>query len=93
MSFDLCRYDARLEQATKAGIRRGLMTAIGGSTFYFMIYASYAIAFWYGVKLIIEERGLPDPEYDPSTMIIVSSLCNISRTQEAIRIRSNIYVT
>ena len=30
--------------------------AIGGAIMWFIIYASYALAFWYGVKLIMDGR-------------------------------------
>ena len=35
---------------------RGLLVAIGGAIMWFIIYASYALAFWYGVKLIMDDR-------------------------------------
>ena len=66
--------------ARKAGILRGFMTAIGCATFWFVFYASYGLGFWYGVKLIIDEREAcgGDGEqcdggvrYDPSSLIKV----------------------
>ena len=33
---------------------RGVLVAIGGAIMWFIIYASYALAFWYGVKLIMD---------------------------------------
>ena len=41
---------------------------------WFFIYASYALAFWFGVGLVLEERGYPESEltYDPATMVTVS---------------------
>ena len=35
---------------------RGVLVAIGGAIMWFIIYASYALAFWYGVKLIMDDR-------------------------------------
>ena len=46
---------------------------------WFIIYSSYALAFWYGVKLIMDDREscLADLKtchirYDPSSLLIVS---------------------
>ena len=66
--------------APKAGILRGFMTAIGCATFWFVFYASYGLGFWYGVKLIIDEREAcggngeqcdGGVRYDPSSLIKV----------------------
>ena len=36
-----------------------LIIKLGNETFLrFIIYASYALAFWYGVKLIMDDRDL-----------------------------------
>ncbi|XP_055937185.1 ATP-dependent translocase ABCB1-like isoform X1 [Argiope bruennichi] len=65
------RYNQRLIPASKKGVRRGLLTSIGAALIWFCIYAGYALAFWYGVKLIVEGRDQEVPEYKPSTLIIV----------------------
>jgi len=40
---------------------------------WFIIYSSYAIAFWYGVTLILESRENGDYEYTPAILVIVST--------------------
>ena len=47
---------------------------------WFLIYGSYALAFWYGVKLIMDDREaciieplLCNARYTPATLLIVSS--------------------
>ncbi|XP_022240474.1 multidrug resistance protein 1A-like, partial [Limulus polyphemus] len=65
------RYEKNLVQARKNGIKRSLVTSIGASMVWLCIYGSYALAFWYGVKLIIESREAGNNEYVPSTLIIV----------------------
>lgn len=65
------RYNQCLIPASKKGIRRGLLTSIGAALIWFCIYAGYALAFWYGVKLIVDGRDQETPEYKPSTLIIV----------------------
>ena len=42
--------------AERAGVMRGVLTGIGGGLMWFIIYSSYALAFWYGVKLIMDDR-------------------------------------
>ncbi|PRD36014.1 UNVERIFIED_CONTAM: Bile salt export pump [Trichonephila clavipes] len=71
-----CRdvYDNCLAPARKQGIKRGLMTAIGAGLTWFCIFAGYALAFWYGVKLVVEDEGKTNPTYTGGTIIIVSNL-------------------
>ena len=73
------RYESNLIFARKANIFRGLLTGVGGGLMWLIIYASYALAFWYGVKLIMDDReqcyetlfqDCPR-RYDPSTLLIV----------------------
>ena len=63
----------------RAGIMRGVLVAIGAGVMWFIIYGSYALAFWYGVKLIMDDREVceEDPEncyarYTPASLLIVS---------------------
>ena len=57
---------------------RGILTGVGGGLMWLIIYSSYAIAFWYGVKLIMDDRekcleNLEDctVRFDASTLLIV----------------------
>ena len=59
------------------------MVAVGAGLMWFIIYGSYALAFWYGVKLIMDDRESceKDPEdclarYTPASLLIVSSNSN-----------------
>ncbi|GFS46433.1 ATP-dependent translocase ABCB1 [Trichonephila inaurata madagascariensis] len=60
---EIQRYDNCLAPARKKGIKRGLMTAIGAGLTWFCIFAGYALAFWYGVKLVVEDEGKTNPTY------------------------------
>ena len=67
----------------RAGILRGVLVAVGAGLMWFIIYGSYALAFWYGVKLIMDDRVLclEDPDaclarYTPASLLIVSSHSN-----------------
>ncbi|KAG5875736.1 hypothetical protein JTB14_010724 [Gonioctena quinquepunctata] len=65
------RYDKNLVFARKNNIKRTMLSAIGMSFLWFLIYASYSLAFWYGVKLLLEQRGWDDPVYTPGNMVTV----------------------
>ncbi|CAG0912520.1 unnamed protein product [Notodromas monacha] len=73
----LSRYEERLVTARQLGIKRSLWTGLGGGLAWFMIFVSYALAFWYGPKLILEQRHLENPTYDPSVFMIVNSLLSV----------------
>lgn len=65
------RYDKNLVFAKKAGVKRGLMTGVGVGVMWLFVYLAYALAFWYGMGLILDARQ-GDGNYDPSKLIIVS---------------------
>lgn len=69
-----CRYSERLLPANATGMRKGLYSGLGSGIMWFIIYASYALAFWYGVILILADRDKVDKEYDPAVLIIVSMI-------------------
>ncbi|CAL1267612.1 unnamed protein product [Larinioides sclopetarius] len=70
---EIQRYDKCLAPARKKGIKRGFMTSIGSGLTWFCIFAGYALAFWYGVKLIVDDKDNPNPEYTAGTLLIVFS--------------------
>ncbi|CAF4425289.1 unnamed protein product, partial [Rotaria magnacalcarata] len=50
------RYEQHLEDAKKSGIKKGAINGITIGTVWFLIYGAYALAFWYGAKLIREDH-------------------------------------
>ncbi|KAK3887408.1 hypothetical protein Pcinc_008524 [Petrolisthes cinctipes] len=64
------RYQANLVHAQRAGVKRGLMTGVGMGMMWLIIYAAYALAFWYGTGLILDSRK-GDGDYDPGKLLIV----------------------
>ncbi|XP_032093915.1 ATP-dependent translocase ABCB1 isoform X1 [Thamnophis elegans] len=50
------RYHKNLEHAKNIGIRKSMSTSISLGVAFLFIYASYALAFWYGTTLIIDEN-------------------------------------
>uniref|UniRef100_A0A1I8NNJ9 ABC-type xenobiotic transporter n=1 Tax=Stomoxys calcitrans TaxID=35570 RepID=A0A1I8NNJ9_STOCA len=65
------RFAARLRPAEVVGCKKGLYSGIGAGTMWFLIYCCYALALWYGVRLILEERLEEDRHYTPAVLIIV----------------------
>lgn len=73
---ELDRYSTKLVAAKKINIWKSLLVGIGFGALWFFIFSSYALAFWYGVTLVLEDRSLPLSEvvYDPGNMVTVSTL-------------------
>jgi len=61
------RYTKNLASAKDFGIRKGVFAGAGMGFFFLVIFASYALAFWYGGKLIRDEG------YTAGRMLIVST--------------------
>ncbi|XP_056375074.1 ATP-dependent translocase ABCB1-like isoform X2 [Hyla sarda] len=51
---EIKRYVKNLEDAKKIGIRKAITANVSMGFAFLMIYASYALAFWYGTTLIID---------------------------------------
>ncbi|XP_055537427.1 multidrug resistance protein homolog 49 [Wyeomyia smithii] len=68
---ELERYKSRLSSAEDNGRKKGLFSGIGGGIMWFIIYCCYALAFWYGISLILEDRGKDVKDYTPAVLIIV----------------------
>jgi len=62
------RYSKNLASAKDFGIRKGIISGLGMAFFFFIMFVAYALAFWYGGKLIREEQ------YTGGRMLIVSSV-------------------
>ncbi|XP_060800671.1 ATP-dependent translocase ABCB1 [Amyelois transitella] len=61
------RYQSFLGKSRSINIKKGFFNGIAMGTLYLCIFASYALSFWFGYKLMVDE-----PEnYDVSTMIAV----------------------
>lgn len=65
------RYDKLLIPAQKAGVRKGMASGIGDGIMRFLFFASNALAYWYGVRLVLDDRDKPDKDYTPAVLMIV----------------------
>lgn len=68
------RYNKLLIPARKAGTRKGLASGIGEGIMRFLFFASNALAYWYGVQLVLNDRDKNDKEYTPAVLMIVIPL-------------------
>ncbi|KAH8413681.1 hypothetical protein KR222_003542 [Zaprionus bogoriensis] len=65
-------YKSRVIAAKLLNIKRNMFSGIGFGLLWFFIYASYALAFWYGVGLVIKGRHEEYyANYTPGNMITV----------------------
>ncbi|XP_050174693.1 ATP-binding cassette sub-family B member 5 [Myiozetetes cayanensis] len=62
----LAKYNANLETAKRVGMKKSITTNISLGVSQFLIFASYALGFWYGTKLTVE-----DEHYDIGRVLIV----------------------
>ncbi|XP_058038723.1 ATP-binding cassette sub-family B member 5 [Ahaetulla prasina] len=63
----IARYDKNLEEAQSIGTKKTITTNISTGVSQFLIYGCYALAFWYGTKLTVDEKDT----YDIGTVLIV----------------------
>lgn len=68
VSLSTFRYDANLETARSVGVKKSITTDISLGVSQFLIFGSYALAFWYGTKLTADEEN-----YDIGHVLIVST--------------------
>ncbi|KAM6422510.1 LOW QUALITY PROTEIN: ATP-binding cassette sub-family B member 5 [Rhynochetos jubatus] len=62
----LAKYDENLEMARSVGVKKSITTNTSLGVSQFLIFGSYALAFWYGTKLTAEEEN-----YDIGRVLIV----------------------
>lgn len=56
--FILHRYDKNLVEAQAWGIKKGAIIGVFQGYLWCIIFLCYALAFWYGSKLVIETKEL-----------------------------------
>ena len=66
------RYEKNLVNAKKAGIRRGMLTAVGVGVTYLVFYSNFGLGYWYGLKLILDGRESGTFDYTPKNIVVVS---------------------
>ncbi|XP_032895258.1 ATP-binding cassette sub-family B member 5 [Amblyraja radiata] len=51
----LAKYKVNLKQAKELGVKKSITTNISIGLSQFLVFSSYALAFWYGSKLVVDE--------------------------------------
>ncbi|KAL2510440.1 ABC transporter B family member 4 [Abeliophyllum distichum] len=51
----VAKYDKSLEKAYKSGVHEGLATGLGIGSVMFMMFCSYALAVWYGARMVLNK--------------------------------------
>lgn len=62
------RYSSKLSKAKRVGIKRGTLTGVSIGMLYFAMFGSYALTFWYGVRLVTSDS---EDKLSPGDMMIV----------------------
>lgn len=65
------RFAKLLVPAEVTGRKKGLYSGIGAGVMWLIIYCCMAIAIWYGVSLILDDRGQEERQYTPAVLVIV----------------------
>ncbi|XP_039953591.1 multidrug resistance protein homolog 49 isoform X1 [Bactrocera tryoni] len=65
------RFGKLLVPAEKMGRKKGFYSGVGAGIMWFIIYIAYAIAIWYGIKLILKYRYMDDKLYTSGSLVIV----------------------
>uniref|UniRef100_A0A8C0FXB2 p-glycoprotein n=1 Tax=Chelonoidis abingdonii TaxID=106734 RepID=A0A8C0FXB2_CHEAB len=66
----LAKYDVNLENARKVGVKKSITTYTSLGFTEFVLFGAFALAFWYGTKLTVEEKE----NYDNRTCVFFSAL-------------------
>lgn len=68
---EIDRYNEKLQKAKEAVNTKGMLAGIGEGIMQLLFYGSCALAFWYGVKLVLDDRNKVDKEYTSTILMIV----------------------
>nr|CAD7601337.1 unnamed protein product [Timema genevievae] len=82
------RYKSNLVFAKNINIKRGFYNGLGFGLLWFFIYASYALAFWYGVGLVLDERNLPADEQTYTAAVMVTVFFSVMMASMSLGIAS-----
>ncbi|KAF8792180.1 ATP-dependent translocase ABCB1 like protein [Argiope bruennichi] len=69
----LIQYKSALNEALKVAIRKYTVTGIAFGFTFFVLYASYALAFWYGGKLVSENKMTPGDVFSVIFSVMIGS--------------------
>lgn len=70
----MSNYAKSLEKAYKSAVHEGLATGLGLGSVMFMMFCSYALAVWYGGKLILEKGHSGGDTFTVIVSVLTGSL-------------------
>lgn len=70
--IEIDRYDKYLQSGKKIRIRNGLLSSIAEGILRFTFIGAHAIACWFGVQWILQDRDKGQKNYTPADLLIVS---------------------
>lgn len=68
---EIKRYSDRLIDAKRAVRMKAVLTGISDGMMGFLFFAAYALGYWYGAKLVLDDRDKVDKEYTPAVLMVV----------------------
>lgn len=72
--LEIERYNKQLTKERRTVLMKGIISGIGDGIMRFLFFGSNALGFWYGVKLVLEDRDKTDKQYTPEILMIVCSM-------------------
>ncbi|OWF41926.1 Multidrug resistance protein 1B [Mizuhopecten yessoensis] len=60
-SKECARYNSHLSHAKSNSAKKGVLVGLSGSVLWLLLYGAFAVAFWYGIKLIQDQESGFDP--------------------------------
>lgn len=79
------RYSESLKAAEENGNTKGLFTGLGVGFMWLVTYWAYAVALWYGTKMVVSDRDKEFRNYTPNTIVIVSKRDSLSPSMRSIK--------
>lgn len=68
---ELQRYNEQLRLSVKSGQKKGIYAGLSNAFMWLLTYWSYAVAFWYGAYLIVQDREKENKVYTPASLMII----------------------
>lgn len=73
--FELSEYEKCLEDASADNCKYGLYSGLGMGALFLVMFASYALGFWYGSKCVVGSEECPESvsgqKYEPGDVLII----------------------
>lgn len=82
------RYNDCLMRAEQPVRKKGILLGLREGILRFLYFSSSALAYWYGVQLVLDDRHKAIKEYTPTVMLIVR--CQPTKLNKKVQLRKMI---